>query len=60
MEKVMTMLVAFGGAAAGYLLAIFTWPSVRAFVLGAEQELVAVRTRLAELEAKVRAALSGE
>jgi hypothetical protein len=55
-ENPMTVLIAFGGGAAGYLLAIYTWPALRGFVLGAEQELIAVKARLAELEAKVRAA----
>jgi hypothetical protein len=55
----MTLIIGIGAAAAGYALAIYTWPAVRSLVLGAEQELVLVRARLVELEAKVRAALGG-
>lgn len=53
----MNLLVVIGSAGAGYLLAIYTWPAVRAFVVGAEQELAWVKARAIELEAKVRAAL---
>jgi hypothetical protein len=42
---------------AGYVLAIYTWPALRAFLVGIDQELVWLRARAAELEAKLRAAL---
>jgi hypothetical protein len=51
-------LLVFGcGATAGYALAIYTWPALRAAVVGAEQELAWLRARATDLEVKVRAAL---
>jgi hypothetical protein len=46
-----------GALGAGYVLAIYTWPMVRAFLVGIDQELVWLRARAAELEAEQRAAL---
>ncbi|MEA2905570.1 MAG: hypothetical protein QOG83_84 [Alphaproteobacteria bacterium] len=54
----MTDLLIFAvGAAAGYVLAIHSWTRVRTFIVGVEQELLWIKTRAAELEAKVRDAL---
>ena len=53
----MNLMILIGGSAAGYVLAISTWTAARAFVLGAEQELVSLKARAAELEAQVRTAL---
>ncbi len=48
-------LLLFGGfAAAGYVLAIYTWPAVRAFLAGAEQELAWLKSRVADIEDKLR------
>ncbi len=50
-------LLMFGGfMAAGYGLAIYTWPAVRTFFAGAEQEIAWLKSRLGELEDKVRGA----
>ena len=49
----------FGGVfAAGYAASIYTWPAVRTFVVGMDQELAWLKARADELEAKLRAALS--
>jgi hypothetical protein len=45
------------GAAGGFVLAIYTWPSVRTWFVGLEQELAWLKSRAADIEAKVRAAL---
>ena len=51
-------LLLFGGfVAAGYVLAIYTWPAVRTFFAGAEQEIAWMKPRLRELENQVRDAL---
>jgi hypothetical protein len=57
MENAMNTLIVIAGVAAGYVLAIYTWPAVRTAVHGAEQELLDVKARVASLEAKVRAVL---
>jgi hypothetical protein len=58
MEKNMLNLLVFGGGATtGYLFAIYTWPALRAAVVGAEQELASLRSRATDLETKMRAAL---
>jgi hypothetical protein len=50
--------ILFAGAlGAGYALAVYTWPALRAFLVGIDQELVWLRARAAELEAKLRSAL---
>jgi hypothetical protein len=46
------------GAAVGYVLAVYTWRSLRTALVGAEQELAWLKSRALALEAKVRAALS--
>ena len=43
------LLTLVGGFAAGYALAIYTWPVVRAFFAGAETEIAWIKTRLAAL-----------
>jgi hypothetical protein len=53
----LTLLMFGGGATAGYVLAIQTWPAVRSAIVGAEQELAWLRSRVFDLEAKLRAAL---
>jgi len=53
------VLVLGGFTAAGYVLAIYTWPTVRTFIAGAEQEIAWLKTRVAEIEAKLRDALNG-
>ena len=51
MDHVLTFA---GGSASGYVLAIFTWPAVRAFIAGAEAEIAWLKSRLAALEDKAR------
>jgi hypothetical protein len=46
-------------AVAGYVLATYTWPTLRTIIVGAEQELAQLKARAVELEAKLRAALGG-
>ncbi len=48
------VLIFAGFAAGGYVLAIYTWPALRTFIAGAEQEMVWLKARLSEIEAKVR------
>jgi hypothetical protein len=56
----MTDLLIFGGfVAAGYVLAIYTWPALRTFFAGAEQEIAWLKARAAELEAKLRDTFGG-
>jgi len=51
-------LLLFGGfAAAGYALAIYTWPTVRTFFAGAEQEIAWLKSRVADIENKLRDSL---
>lgn len=50
-------LIIFAGfMAAGYVLSIYTWPWLRTFIAGAEQEIAWLKERLAALEDKVRGA----
>ena len=52
-------LILFGGAATGgYVLSIYTWPALRTFLVGMDQELAWLKARADELEARLRAALS--
>ena len=45
-ETIMDNFLIFGGfAAAGYVLAIYTWPAVRTFFAGAEQEIAWLKSR---------------
>ena len=56
----MSDLLIFGGfALAGYVLAIYTWPKARTFLVGVEQELEWLKARASELEAKLRDAFGG-
>lgn len=48
------LLIFLGFVAAGYVGAIYTWPALRTFLAGAEQEIAWLKARAAELEAKVR------
>jgi hypothetical protein len=50
------LLILGAFTAAGYVLAIYTWPAVRTFFAGAEQEIAWLKSRLGELEDKVRGA----
>jgi hypothetical protein len=38
------------------VLAIYSWPTLRTSIVGAEQELAWLRSRASDLEARVRAA----
>ena len=40
--------------AGGYVLSIYTWPAVRAFALGAEAEIAALREKARALEGKIK------
>jgi hypothetical protein len=52
-------VILFGGAAAGgYVLSIYTWPALRTFLVGMDQELAWLKARADELETRLRAALS--
>jgi hypothetical protein len=53
------LLILGGFTLAGYVLAVYTWPQVRTFLVGAEQELVWLKARAAEIENKIRDALGG-
>jgi len=48
------LLTFAGGVAAGYVLAIYTWPALRAVFAGAGAEIVWLKSRLAALEDKAR------
>jgi hypothetical protein len=48
------LMIFGGGLSAGYVLAAFTWPQLRAFLIGAEQEIAQLRARAAALEASLR------
>lgn len=48
------------GAAGGYVLSAYTWPTLRTLVTGLEQEIAQVKTRAAALEAKLRAVVSSQ
>jgi hypothetical protein len=50
------LIIFLGFMAAGYVLAVYTWPTLRTFFAGAEQEIAWLRQRLGELEDKVRGA----
>jgi hypothetical protein len=57
----MTDLMIFGGGlVAGYVLAAFTWPRLRTFLTGAEQEVAQLHARAAALEAGLRSAFGGK
>lgn len=43
------LLTFVGGLAAGYPLAIYTWPTVRTFFAGAETEIAWMKARLTAL-----------
>ena len=43
----------------GYVLAAYTWPTLRTIVVGAEQELAQLRASATALENKLRAAGGG-
>lgn len=51
----MMELAMLAAALAGYVLSIFTWPALRARLLGAEAEIAQLRARAADLEARLRA-----
>jgi hypothetical protein len=53
------LLIAGGFIAAGYVLAIYTWPALRTYLAGAEREIARLKTRASELEAKLRDAFGG-
>ncbi len=53
------LLIFSGGATAGYVLAVYTWPALRTVIVGAEQGLPWLRSRASDLEAKLRASLGG-
>ena len=38
----------------GYVAAVYTWPAIRTWVLGAEAEIRALRDKALALEAKMR------
>lgn len=48
------LLTFVGGTAAGYALAIYTWPAARAFLAGAEAEIARLMSKLAALQDKAR------
>jgi hypothetical protein len=57
----MTDLIILGAVtAAGYALSVYTWPALRTFFVGAEQELAQLKARASELEAKLRAVIGGQ
>ena len=56
----MTELASFVvGAAAGCALGVWAWPALRARFVGVEAELRRLKTRAAELEAKLTAMTQG-
>jgi hypothetical protein len=48
------LLILSGFAAAGYSLAIYTWPSLRQWLVGIEEEIGKLRNRASDLEARLR------
>jgi hypothetical protein len=48
------LLTCVGGFAAGYVLAIHSWPAARALIASAEAEFASLKSRLAALEEKAR------
>jgi hypothetical protein len=51
-------LIVFAGAiAAGYVIAVYTWPALRTWLVGLDQELAWLKARAADVETKLRAAL---
>jgi lysozyme family protein len=50
------LIIFLGFAAAGYALSVYTWPAVRTFFAGAEQEIAWLKERAAALEDQVRGA----
>jgi len=53
------LIIFLGFMAAGYVLSIYTWPALRTFFAGAEQEIAWLKARLGELEDKLRGTLGG-
>jgi hypothetical protein len=54
-ETTMAHVLTFaGGVAAGYALAIYTWPAARDVFAGAEAEIAWLKSRLAALGDKAR------
>jgi hypothetical protein len=51
------LMIFCAGAAAGLVLAVYGWPALRTFMVGAETELAELKARAAALETKLRAAL---
>lgn len=48
------MLVAILALAAGYVGAVYSWPAVRVWIVGAAAEVTALRRRAADLEARLK------
>lgn len=40
--------------AAGYVAAVYSWPALRQFLVGAEQEIALLRQRARDLERQLR------
>lgn len=40
--------------AGGYVASIYTWPEIRTFMAGAEAEIIKLRDRAREIEAKIK------
>lgn len=51
MDTVILILIA---AAAGYAVSVLTWPSLRSFFIGIENEIDDLRARARALERKLR------
>ena len=41
-------------AFAGYALSVMTWPTLRYWAMGAEEEVIALRNRIRVIEAKAK------
>jgi hypothetical protein len=50
MDKVLLAIA----VAAGYVAAVYTWPALRRFLVGAEQEVAQLRRRARDLENRLR------
>jgi hypothetical protein len=54
------LMILGGGLAAGYVLSVFTWPQLRTFLTGTEQEIAQVRASTVALEAGLRSAFGSQ
>lgn len=44
---------------AGYVAAIFTWPKIRAWIVGVDAEIASLREKARALEVKIKSSTGG-